>query len=157
MVKAKVVSELTGLLIAIVSGLVLLYLFPSFFKQSAAPILEKTLSTLGWGLVFLILAPVVMILLLVTVLGMPVAFLLLLAYVAALLLSVTVAAFALGKKLHERSKIKWLKSAYVQLAAGLFIIHAVAFLPLVGGLVKFAVCLLGLGAIFVTIKQNLKK
>jgi hypothetical protein len=132
------------LLAAMLVGWLCLVLFPGFFQGTTQAVGAGWWSV-GLGLAVLVGAPVAMIVGVATLVGIPMALMLLASYLTAIYLTkVWVGAF-LGKILLKRATATtrdWL----LGLLVGLLIITVAGFIPYIGGLVRFGVVCLGLGA-----------
>ena len=119
-------------------------LFPSFF-QACTQAVGTAWRSLGLGLGVLAGVPVAIIIAGVTLVGLPLSLMLLALYVVAIYLAkIWVGAF-LGRILLKPSGTNqrdWL----VGLLVGLLILTIVGFIPYLGGLVRFVIVCLGLGA-----------
>jgi len=129
---------------AMLVGWLGLVLFPGFFQASTEAV-GSGWRSLGLGIAVLAGAPVVMIVIAITLVGLPLSLMLLALYLAAIYLAkIWVGAF-LGRVLLKpatATKADWL----LGLLVGLLIITVVRFIPYLGGLVHFGVICLGLGA-----------
>lgn len=129
---------------ALLVGWLGMLLFPGFFRATTEAVGTGWLS-IGLGIGVLAGVPVAIIVAAITLIGLPISFMLLAVYLAALYLAkVWVGAF-LGRTLLKPSGAttgEW----FLALMLGLLILTAVGFIPYLGGLVHFAVLCLGLGA-----------
>jgi cytoskeletal protein CcmA (bactofilin family) len=129
---------------AMLLGWLCLILFPGFFQASAHAV-GSGWRSLGLGIAVLAGVPVAIILIAITLVGLPLSLMLCAAYLAAIYLAkIWVAAF-LGRILLKpagAAKSDWL----LGLLVGLLILTVVGFIPYLGGLVRFGVVCLGLGA-----------
>jgi cytoskeletal protein CcmA (bactofilin family) len=129
---------------AMLVGWLGLILFPNFFQASARTV-GSGWRSLGLGLGVLAGVPVAMVLIAITLVGLPASLMLLAFYLTAIYLAkIWVGAF-LGQKLlkpTEANKSDWL----LGLLVGLLILTIIGFIPYLGGLVRFVVVCLGLGA-----------
>ena len=129
---------------AMLVGWLCLVLFPGFVQGSTEAV-GSGWRSLGLGIAVLAGAPVVLLVIAITLVGLPLSFMLLALYLAALYLAkIWVGAF-LGRILLKpavATKADWL----LGLLVGLLIITVVRYIPYLGGLVHFAVICLGLGA-----------
>ncbi len=129
---------------AMLVGWLGLLLFPGFFHASTQAV-GSTWRSLGLGIAVLAAVPVAIIVGAITLVGLPVSLMLLALYLTAIgLAKVWVGAF-LGQMLLKHpgdTKGDWL----LGLLVGLLILTVVGFIPYLGGLVRFAVVCLGLGA-----------
>jgi cytoskeletal protein CcmA (bactofilin family) len=129
---------------ALLVGWLGLVLFPGFF-QACTQAVGSGWRSLGLGFGVLAAVPVAIIVVAVTLVGIPVALMLFALYLTAIYLAkIWVGAF-LGRALLKpagATKRDWL----LGLLVGLLILGIVGFVPYLGGLVRFAVVCLGLGA-----------
>lgn len=129
---------------AMLVGWLGLVLFPGFFRATTQAVGSGWLS-LGLGVGVLAGVPVAMVLAAITLIGIPISLMLFAVYLAAIYLAkVWVGAF-LGRILLKPSgatKGDWL----LGLLVGLLILTIVGFIPYLGGLVRFGMVCLGLGA-----------
>lgn len=104
-------------------------------------------AAFGVGLLVLFVPPIVAFILLLTFVGIPLAAFIVLLWLAALLLSTPIAAHTIGRLIFGKMALKvgerW--QQVIGLAVGLLLIEVVGLIPILGGLAKFAVLLLGLG------------
>jgi len=125
-------------------GWLCLTLFPGF-SQACTQAVGSGWRSLALGLGVLAGVPVAIVVAAITLVGIPISLMLLGVYIAALCLAkVWVGAF-LGRILLKpagATKRDWL----LGLLAGLLILTIVGFIPYLGGLVRFGVVCLGLGA-----------
>ncbi len=153
---AKIASFIAGLSIAWVItsvamsfllGIILLHVFPVFMENVTKTIHERLIPSMGIGFVGLVLLPFAFVVLLITVVGIPFAFLLLFAFILLILFSQIFISFSIGKKLlpqrHEMA-----------LLVGLVIYSVVSALPFVGWMFSAVSLFVGVGAI-IMVKKNL--
>ncbi|MFZ5639480.1 MAG: hypothetical protein ACOY4Q_02190 [Bacillota bacterium] len=120
---------------------------PDFWAGLIKPISDEPVKTMGIGALALILAPVLAVILLVTVIGLPLSMLLILAYAFALYLSKIIVAVFIGSLLAGRFNWPVLHKGVWLVLLGLAIIAALTRLPFVGFLFSLIVVFWGLGAI----------
>ena len=129
---------------AMLVGWLGLVLFPSFFQASTHAV-GAGWRSLGLGFAVLAGVPVAIVVIAITLVGLPASLMLLMFYLVAIYLAkVWVGAF-LGQMLLKPTgvtKSDWL----LGLLVGLLILTVVRFIPYLGGLVHFGVVCLGLGA-----------
>ncbi len=145
-----------ALLLGLVSGLVLMYLFPKAADAVTSELLKNPLSSLGWGLIKLMVVPLGAVLLMVTIVGLPLAFLMLMGYAMGMMVASWVAGKAIGEAVYKKSKVSFLKNRYIQFAVGLVLLKLVGLLPLVGWLIKLISFLMGFGALGIWLKSQIK-
>lgn len=145
-----------GSLMAIVGGLLMLYVFPSVLLNSADTIEKTPWSAAGWGVVTLLIAPLLFVLLLVTVVGIPIAFILLFFWIIGLIVATWVSSFVVGRWLYSQFQLSWMKTNWVQLTVGVLLLQLVVMIPVIGWLVSMAALFLGLGSVFIWLKTTIK-
>lgn len=150
-------AKLVGLLMALVAGSVFLYLLPKLMTDLSASIAKDPIGSIGWGFVRLVMMPIAIILLMVTVIGLPLGFLILLSYLASLVVANWIGALAVGEFVYKKYKFTWMKGSYRQYAVGLILVALVGIIPVFGGLTKFVLFLMGMGAIMNWCKTIVKK
>jgi len=129
---------------AVLVGWLCLVLLPSFFVSSVQAV-GSGWRSLGLGLAVLAGVPVAMIILAITLVGLPLSLLALELYLAGIYLAKIWVGTFLGRALLKRTApttADWMLELFV----GVLIITVVGFVPYLGGLVRFAVVLLGMGA-----------
>jgi hypothetical protein len=131
----------------LIVGLLLVWLAPRALYAAARAVSEHFGATIGWGVLIAIAAPLLAVLALVTLVGIPFGIGLLLAAIPVLLVAYTTTAWVVGRRvLSSRSQSPW-----VMLLAGWGILRLLALIPVVGGLVGLAATVLGLGALTVAL------
>jgi hypothetical protein len=137
-------------------GLLLVFLFPKFIKGIGSMITQRPGESLLWGFLGLIAIPILFVLLLATVIGIPIGLLLLTLFMWALYLSQFSLGVVLGNRLFALEEEKsW--SLFWRIALGVVIVQALTFIPYVRFLVNLASVILGLGAILLLMKAGMQK
>lgn len=136
----------------LVSGLVLLLIAPVTFGKVGESILKRPGHTLLWGLVMLVMIPVVSVMLMITILGIPVAFLLLMLYVVLLYCSQLALGIAVGRRLMGMEGKRGFH-LFLAFAVGLAIVCALELIPIVRPILIIAGFIIGTGAIILTINE----
>lgn len=137
-------GTLYGFLTNLLLGALLLLLVPRFSSRVAAYGVDSPLRAGGIGLLALLLAPVIFVLLAITIVGIPIALLWLLAFLALAWIGSVYGAYLLGEGLLSLTEID---SRWLALVLGLVVVALVTQVPIVGGLFGLLVFLLGLGAL----------
>ena len=133
-----------------VAGTLFMLAFPAYSARAAQWIGQEPLRSLGLGFVILVCLPVLVVLLLVTIIGIPLALIVLMLYLLLLFLGWVTAAMFVGQKLHgilrsgAVATTGWKLFALLLAVLGLWLVGLV---PVIGGWVKFAALLLGIGAL----------
>lgn len=126
----------------LILGIVLLALAPAAMAASYAVARGAPGAAVGWGLLVAVGLPVVSILVMFTVVGIPLGVLGLLSLALLYATGYVVAALALG-----RMVVKEPTSRYLAFLVGLVILRVVGLIPALGGLVTFMASAYGLGAL----------
>lgn len=150
-----VAKEFIGLLMAALTGSVILYLFPKLSAKLSASISQDLLAMVGWGLIGLFIFPLIGILLVVTIIGIPLAGITLLLYLLALMIGRYFTQLALGKYLFDKYQWGIADSSQKQFLVGLVLVSLVGLVPILGPIVKFVVSIIGLGSLVVWMKTEL--
>ena len=136
-------------------GLLLVFLFPRFIKGIGSMITQHPGESLLWGFLGLIVIPILFVLLLATVIGIPIALLLLTLFLWIIYLSQLSLGVVLGNHLFAMEEQEgW--NLFWKLAVGVIIIQALTFIPYVRFFVNLAGIIFGLGAILLMMKAGLK-
>ncbi|MEK6968352.1 MAG: hypothetical protein AABX51_07015 [Nanoarchaeota archaeon] len=138
---------------ALLLGIILLFIFSEKLTEASDRIIEKPGQTLLAGTAALIGVPILAIALLFTIIGIPIAIIIVLAYVAILYFGKILLALAIGRKISPGN---------IQLAflSGLIIYYLIRLLPSLGFIAAVAGAVLGLGTIvlgFIPKKANKKR
>ncbi len=146
---AAIAGGVTVSLGMVLIGVLLILAMPRFSREAAGHVEKKPLQSLGMGCIMLIGVPFAIIVLLITIIGIPLALLLGLGYAVLLLLgyltgAIFVGDFVLGKVGTARLDSVWWRVLFMFLA--LVALAIVKQLPLIGGLVVFLLFLAGIGA-----------
>jgi cytoskeletal protein CcmA (bactofilin family) len=136
---------------SIILGVLLVHYLPGFAVGTAAQVQEHPLPSFGIGLLTLCVAPAALFFLALTLVGLPIAFLGGLAYLAGLLLGWLLLGLALGAWLvllarRGRADLPTIDPRWL-VVLGLVVLYVVTHLPFIGGLVWFVALCLGLGAL----------
>ena len=147
----KVFSILSLVLIFVVISLLLPKLFEKIDKKYEKFGFDKGIEVFTKGLLFIVAIPVISILLLTIVIGMPLAFILIALYVIAIYLSKIFAAYLIGSKIAD----KWMKdtSILVKGLIGLAIVFVISIIPYFGSLLMMIIVLVGLGVLIDAIRK----
>lgn len=137
---------LLGLLVA---GMLLATLFPHFTQAAQQALAAAPLKSLGLGTAIFFSLPPVILLLVITIIGIPIAIALAAIYSMALLAGYLIIAFFIGGRLTgllRKQPVAGTGGRAVSLAAALLLLWLVYSLPYVGNLVILVALLAGLGA-----------
>ncbi|MBU0732095.1 hypothetical protein KKC88_04405 [Patescibacteria group bacterium] len=130
-------------------GLLLIYAFPKCVKGTGKAMFAKAGHSFLWGLLVLFVTPIVLLILMVTVIGIPISIIGFIAYGIGIYLASIVLGIALGNKILPK-----MENPILPMVIGVTIIYILGLIPFLGGLVGFVAALWVLGAWMVYIKQK---
>jgi cytoskeletal protein CcmA (bactofilin family) len=131
----------------LVVGVLLVWLAPGALSAAERAVRDRLGATVAWGVAIVIGLPLLAVLALVTVVGIPFGIALLLALVPVLAVAYATTAWIVGRRvLRNRSSSPW-----VALLAGWGILRILALIPVAGALVGLAATIVGLGALTVAL------
>ena len=142
---AKMVATLISFAGALIVGLLYFKLFNKHFTQSAGMVSKSLWKCFGIGFLVTIAFLPGLILLLITIIGIPVAGLGLLMFSLYSYLAKIVVGLAFGNWI--TGKFKWKVSAFWAFAIGLFVLEILKIIPIGGFIVGLIILWLGLGAL----------
>ncbi len=142
---------------ALIIGLALVSLWRVPVEKITDLMLEKAGATIGWGLLVLILTPVLAALLAITIIGFPLAIAIMCLWAVLLTASKVIAAILVGRSLVERFWATKKTSIIWAMIIGIIVLYIVFAIPIVGPLVAFAAMVWGVGAPFLYLKQKAMK
>lgn len=137
---------------ALLVGVVCIRFGREFVKSAADTINKKMFASLGWGMIMLIFAPIALLFLMFTLIGIPLALFLLLLYIFELYASKIIVGAWLGEKINTKLKQKS-DNPYMKYALGLLVLYVVNMLPVVSLFTSLFSLLAGLGAIVLAKKE----
>jgi cytoskeletal protein CcmA (bactofilin family) len=133
-----------GLLANLLLGAVALLIFPAFSTRLSDRVASDPLRSGGVGLLLLVGIPVLLVVLFISLIGIPLGLIGMLVYGLVLWLGYVYGSFAVGSWLLSLADAE---NRWLALLVGLLAVSLVGLVPILGGLVEFAVLLLGLGAL----------
>lgn len=138
-----------GIIISIFSalliGLIIISLWPQAAKDITGKMMEKIGHSIGWGAAFLFLTPVVIIIAAITVIGLPLAGILLAIWLIVLYISKIFVGIAIGRKYFwkdKEDKLVW------QMAVGVIISWIIFSIPILGWLLALVAMFWGIGGLW---------
>jgi len=135
--------DVYGFLVNLLLGAALLAVFPRFSAHVAERVLDRPVWTGGVGLVAIIAIPVLLVVLVFTIIGIPLAILSAVLFGLLLWVALVYGRFAVGTWLLSLVDVD---NRWAALLVGLVVFGLVSLVPILGGFVDFLVVLLGLGA-----------
>lgn len=134
------------------AGWLLMSVFPGFFAATIQHI--RSWTTVAWGVVAVIVTPVLAVLLCITLIGLPLGIGAIFAYAAGLYLAKIFVAAYLGREIVGARGDTGLPTL-PGLLAGLIILQVLSLIPYVGAILGFAIVCVGLGAPLLRLRQQL--
>ena len=140
-----------GLLANLLLGAILLALFPAFSARVAGRVSDGPARTGGAGLLTLVGGPILLVLVAITIVGIPLAVIGAIAFGLAIWIGVVYGQYAVGAWVLRRAgrDDRWLA-----LGVGLVGFALVDLIPVVGGVLAFGALLLGLGALATELRDS---
>lgn len=144
-----------------VAGIVLITLlvlfFHRFFNRHAGKMTENVAASLGYGVLYLIGVPVLAILTFVTVIGIPVGFILSAGYGISLAMAGALLATVLAYELNKTLGRKWDKGTILLVAVGFsLLIRLLQYIPVAGGLISLLLIIVMFGYLYQNIQAERK-
>jgi len=140
-----------GVLVNLVAGAVLLVAFPRFSTRVADGITDDPLRSGVFGLLALIAIPIVCVILLLTIVGIPLSIAGFVAYAFLVWAGALYGRFAAGRWVLAQAGRG---SRWLALALGVLGVALLKLLPVLGDLIEAAVVLLGLGALVLALTDR---
>lgn len=146
-----------ALLTFVFLGFAINLLFPGIFKSLDKKLSANEIFNNTWnGLLFMFAVPIVSIILLATIIGVPIGIISLLIYVIMLYLSVLISSTYLGKLITKKIFDKK-QSPYLEIFIGCILTKLVSLIPIVSVIYTIFLVLFGLGLIYNMILKVRKK
>ena len=150
-----IISRILFLLMALITGLVIILLAPKRLRSISGAIGKNPWTSLGWGAVILFAIPPAALTVFFTIIGIPLVFITLAIYGIAVYLSQIPVGLFIGSWIIGRFyKVEKKFMMFCALALGLFILSLLRLIPFLGFFVTVVTILLGLGAIIVSGKRQ---
>ncbi len=158
---AKVIAAITGIILSTLSGLflwgVIRVIKPRYWKKNRIVAENNILKSMGIGLLAIIVIPIVAIILLITVIGVPTSIIGMLLFMIALYIAKIIVAEVIGSKIIKERNGKELHYGVWGVLLGLVILNVLSAIPYIGILVSIATVLLGFGAIILRMYEERKQ
>ena len=137
------------------TGLILFVFFRRVFGKYRAVLRQSTLSTVLWGIAGIVVLPIVMLILAITIVGLPFAILILDLSFWLVYLSQLSTALLVGDLIfRNRESAGW--APFWSYTVGLLIVQALTFIPFVGWLIVIIGLVLGFGALELLVGEGYK-
>lgn len=145
-------GKILELLMVFVTFILMLAIVPEFFTKiddRYALNAKELFKAFGIGVLLLIVVPIVSIILMVTIVGLPIAFVALLLYIIAFIITGAVAGYTIVKTIFG-SKV----NKFVAGTAGVIGYKLLMCVPVLGGIIYFFCISLTLGVMYMTFRKN---
>jgi len=149
---SKTTSSIISFLSILLIGLLMVRFTGNTTIMVSDTIATQILKSLGSGVLLLIAIPLVAMILMITVIGIPLGLIVLVSYMVILYISKIFVGLAIGRHILTYAKQE-ISSPYWHLVVGLIVIAFATKLPLIGFLISLIVILAGLGALVMTWKS----
>jgi cytoskeletal protein CcmA (bactofilin family) len=150
----SLITEILFLLALMITGIVLTLIFKKRAYHAKRAVTASFLKSLGWGFVFMVCIPIAIIILIVTILGIPIAIISLFAYAVLLYIAKLPVATALGEKIIKAFGKQGEPSLIPSMLLGLIVLTILLNIPYLEWLIYFIVLFTGFGAILTSQKQS---
>lgn len=144
----SVTFTILSFITSIMLGILMLQLFPNFMDQTTKLIAQNPGKTFGIGLLSFIIFPLLFTVLLVTIVGIPIAILSAVILAIVSYLGKIFVGIVIGKLTLDYLYKKPLNNGYY-LITGLVIYYLIQFIPIIGLLMGLVTIMLGLGAVLI--------
>jgi hypothetical protein len=138
---------IVGFTSSLILGILLICLLPVYTQKTADVIRNKFWTSLLVGFITFIIVPIIAFILVITLVGTPVAFALISIYIMVIYIAKLFAMLTIGKFVIE--KVKWNFTPIWTFIIGIALYYIVGLVPVVGGLTKIVVMLVSIGAIMI--------
>ena len=150
-IAGKVTDLILTMVNALVVSLLAIWLTPKFIKKVSNTKVSTCAISLAVGLGALIGIPVVSIILMVTVVGIPLAFALLALYFLVIAFSTAFSSLVLAGFATRKFKLEGKVKYVLTVVASSVIIWLLSLIPFIGGLIAFLNVLLGMGTVVINL------
>lgn len=137
---------------AAISALVIVLIMPRFVHRSSDLFRRQMLMTILLGFAFVVGAPIIAILLMVSVILAPLGLALLAGWLAVIVLGGAFFAYWIGSEL-----LRSQSNAVIRMLGGVAVLAVVYMIPVLSGLVLFAAVMVGSGMIVTTLSNGYKR
>lgn len=151
-----------GILTSLVLGFTIISLFYHKTYELSQILIERTWSSFGWGFATIILTPIISVLLITTLIGLPLGIITLFFYILAIYISRIFMAYTLGRLFIGRGNTDTSQRRWYTLGAGILAYFIITSIPFIGPIFTLFSITLVLGAMFIEgrhwfISRNVKE
>lgn len=144
----KATSLFTSLLFTIAVFLLGIWIAPKFIEETSSFASTKALPAFGIGLLALVVIPLISILLMICVIGLPAGFAILGLYFLLLVLCTPIVNICITNKLKERFNLDKNHKTILALIVVSLVVWALKQIPFIGGFIQLLLIVIGLGVMF---------
>ena len=148
-------DSIYGFVANLVLGAILLLLFPNFSRRVAERVADTPARSGAIGFVSLIGVPILLVLVAITIIGIPLAILGFFVYMFAVWAGLVYGEFAVGYWLLARSSED--VNRWYALLIGLLLFTVLGFVPVLGGIMAFFALIVGLGALGSAVRGSYRR
>ncbi|MFA6091291.1 MAG: hypothetical protein WC774_05980 [Candidatus Gracilibacteria bacterium] len=130
---------------ALIIGLLFIKFFPGILEKSSSTIDRKPWHAFGFGLLSLIVTPILAIILFVTLFGFPIGIFLIFIYIVELYAATYIVSYWIGRLILTKTSKK--TNPYLYFLIGTIVYFLIISIPGISGLIRFLTVLIGLGTI----------
>jgi len=145
---ARVISIIS----TIITGLILIKLFPKFSENVVLTLREKTWASLGYGSLAVLFIPIVLVFIFLTVVGIPIALISFAIYMVYVYIAKMFVIILIGQ--YVSAKIDKKMDMYKTFIMGAVVYFVLTLIPIVAGIIKILSLLFGFGALLITCKKT---
>ena len=151
---AVLYSTLLSIAGALIVWLAVKLLRPLLWVNLANKLIVSPLKTVGVGFIAFFLIPIISLILMITIVGIPLGFILIPLHMIAIYVSKIIVAVAIGESL--RQKFNWTEKHHGiwLVLMGLVILSILAFIPYLGVIVQLLMVIAGLGTIILSLARK---
>ena len=143
---------------ALLMIVVVQYLFSATIKKSAATAFSNSFQSLGVGFLFFILIPMIAVIALFTIIGVPIAIFLFIGYVSLILLSTVITSVVAANWINNQNNFHWNMTQLVLISIIIFVVlKLLTFMPFFGWFVMALLVCISFGAILLNINWKGKR
>lgn len=155
--KKKAPRKFNKLIFSMFSSFIIAIIIRKLFKKKLRDlrhlIIEKNYKLMLNGAMLLFLTPIAVILLLISIIGIPLALIIFIVWLFLIYLSKIIFAITLGYCLFKRMRLEK-KSPYLKILTGVVVLYLILNIPFVGWILSLAITLMFLGAVYYIIKNK---
>lgn len=142
-------GKIIGTLSLLLVGMILIKLSNKFMSKTAEVIKADYWKSTGIGFLVVFVTPIAFFVLLLTIIGAPIALMVMALYSVMLYIAKIFAIYALGTKVLPN------KSPYLSYTLAVLAYAILTLVPVIGGLISFVALLMGMGAFVISKKESL--